>query len=90
VARALDEASERVLVVDDQSSIRRLIARMVGTTGHPVDTASSAAEARKALAAQDFALVICDLRMGESFSTPFSKRKAKSGRSWRVRPRRRL
>jgi PAS domain S-box-containing protein len=67
VARALDEASERVLVVDDQSSIRRLIALMVGTTGHPVDTASSAAEARKALAAQDFALVIGDLRMsGES------------------------
>jgi PAS domain S-box-containing protein len=60
---ALDETSERVLVVDDQSSIRRLIARMVATTGHPVDTASSAAEARDWLAARDFALVICDLRM---------------------------
>jgi PAS domain S-box-containing protein len=65
--RALDEAAERVLVVDDQSSARRLIARMVATTGHPVDTAASAAEAREELAAQDFALVICDLRMpGES------------------------
>jgi PAS domain S-box-containing protein len=67
VARALDEATERVLVVDDHSSMRQLIARMVETTGHPVDMAASAAEARAALAAQDFALVICDLRMpGES------------------------
>jgi PAS domain S-box-containing protein len=63
VARVLDEASERVLVVDDEHSIKRLIARMVATTGHRVDTVSSAAEAREGLAAQDFALVICDLRM---------------------------
>jgi PAS domain S-box-containing protein len=63
VARAHDEGLEQVLVVDDQSSMRRLIARMVETTGHPVDTASSAAEARAALAVQDFALVICDLGM---------------------------
>jgi PAS domain S-box-containing protein len=63
MARALDEASERVLVVDDESSVRRLIARMVGMTGHPVETASGAAEARERLAAQEFALVVCDLRM---------------------------
>ena len=63
MARALDEVTERVLVVDDEISVRRLIARMVKTTGHPVDTASSAAEAKEGLAAQEFALVICDLRM---------------------------
>jgi PAS domain S-box-containing protein len=63
VAGAVEEASERVLVVDGQSATRRLIAQMVGATGHPVDTASSAAEAQEGLAAHDFALVICDLRM---------------------------
>jgi PAS domain S-box-containing protein len=56
-----------VLVVDDERSIRELIARMVTATGHRVETASSAAEAREWLVSQEFALAICDLRMpGES------------------------
>jgi PAS domain S-box-containing protein len=60
-------AHERVLVVDDESSMSRLIARMVSMTGHQVETAASAAEARERLALRDIALVICDLWMpGES------------------------
>jgi len=54
---------DRVLVVDDEEMMRRLIARMVRATGHPVETAANAVEAREWLAAGDFALVICDLRM---------------------------
>ena len=56
-----DKASERVLVVDDERSVRRLIAGMVETTGNRVEMASSAGEARERLAAHDFALVVCDL-----------------------------
>jgi putative two-component system response regulator len=58
---------ERVLVIDDDEGMRRLIARMVEDTGHPVEAAADAAEARMRLAAVRFALVICDLNMpGES------------------------
>jgi response regulator RpfG family c-di-GMP phosphodiesterase len=59
--------SERVLVIDDDEAIRLLIARMVEDTGHPVEAAADAAQARMWLAAARFALVICDLNMpGES------------------------
>jgi putative two-component system response regulator len=62
-------AGERVLVVDDEEPMRRLIARIVDRAGHAVETAADAAEARMWLANSDFALVICDLSMpGESGS----------------------
>ena len=49
--------------------MRRVIGRMVSTTGLPVETAASAAEARDWLAAASFSLVICDVHMpGESGS----------------------
>ena len=57
----------RVLVVDDDESMRRLIARMVTDAGHTAETAADAAQARRALASDGFSLVICDLNMpGES------------------------
>jgi putative two-component system response regulator len=49
--------------------MRRVIGRMVSATGHPVETAASAVEARDWLAAAPFSLVICDVHMpGESGS----------------------
>jgi putative two-component system response regulator len=61
------ELPEQVLVVDDDESIRRLIARMVTDAGHSAHTVAGAAEARRALAETGFSLVICDLSMpGES------------------------
>jgi putative two-component system response regulator len=56
-----------VLVIDDEEAVRGLIARLVRRCGHEVETAADASEARKLLAAGEFALAICDLRMpGES------------------------
>jgi putative two-component system response regulator len=47
--------------------MRGVIRRMVSATGHPVETAASASEARDWLAAAPFSLVICDVHMpGES------------------------
>jgi putative two-component system response regulator len=43
--------------------MRRVIGRMVSATGHPVETAASAVEARDWLAAAPFSLVICDVHM---------------------------
>jgi putative two-component system response regulator len=49
--------------------MRRVIRRMVSATGHPVETAAGATEAREWLAAASFSLVICDVQMpGESGS----------------------
>lgn len=54
---------QRVLVVDDDEAVRRLIARMVSATGHVVETSPDASDARRRLVTGDFALVICDLHM---------------------------
>jgi putative two-component system response regulator len=60
-------ASEQILVVDDETMIRRLLERVVGDTGHVVETAANGTEAREWLEASRFAVVICDLDMpGES------------------------
>ncbi len=63
----MSAGAERVLVVDDDEAMRRLIARMVSDAGHAADTAADAAEAREALGVDGYSLVICDLNMpGES------------------------
>ncbi len=65
IARTTDP--ERVLVIDDEEPVRRLIARLVREAGHAVETAADAVEARLRFTTGDFALVICDLNMpGES------------------------
>jgi putative two-component system response regulator len=59
---------DRVLVVDDEEPVRRMIARMVTSSGEwECETAADAAEARTLMARSGFALVICDVNMpGES------------------------
>ncbi len=57
----------RVLVVDDEDAIRRLHVRALRVDGHDLSEASSAAEARRALAARSIDLVLSDVTMpGES------------------------
>jgi putative two-component system response regulator len=59
---------DRVLVVDDEEPVRRMIARMVTSGGEwECETAADAAEARMLLARRGFSIVICDVNMpGES------------------------
>ena len=54
---------QRVLVVDDEESIRRAIGRFLKTRGFDVVTAESGAEALEHLAQQPFVLMVCDVRM---------------------------
>lgn len=57
----------RVLVVDDEEAISRLVARVLEPAGHVCMVAANVAEAREALAANDFDLVVADVQMpGES------------------------
>ncbi|GIV93888.1 MAG: hypothetical protein KatS3mg056_2597 [Chloroflexus sp.] len=54
---------QRVLVVDDEETIRHMLQRLLGELGHQTTTVGDVDEAMKALATQPFDLVITDLRM---------------------------
>jgi DNA-binding NtrC family response regulator len=54
---------ERLLLVDDEESFRKLVARELGRAGYVVEAAGSVAEAREAIARESFHLVLLDLRL---------------------------
>jgi len=53
----------RVLVVDDDEPLARVMARTLRVRGFECDVALSGAEARKLVAAQDYALALLDVRL---------------------------
>ena len=53
----------RLLVVDDEASVRDLLSLLFGNEGFHVETVRSTAEARQALSAGAFDLVLCDILM---------------------------
>jgi putative two-component system response regulator len=53
----------RILVVDDEAEIRRLIERFLSEQGHHIRTASSVSEALEILGTEAFELVLTDLQM---------------------------
>lgn len=66
-SRALTDDAQHILVVDDDSRIRSLLARFLMDHGYRVTTAASAAEARDRLAGLTFDLLVLDVMMpGES------------------------
>ena len=57
----------RILIVDDDETVRSMLTRMLGRNGYECASAENGAEARKALAGGQFDLALCDLNMpGES------------------------
>jgi putative two-component system response regulator len=59
--------NRKILVVDDEEPIRRLLAYLLESHGYSVDSAADAREARHKLEEQPFALMLCDVNMpGES------------------------
>jgi DNA-binding response OmpR family regulator len=53
----------RILVVDDDEAILRMIRLTLVTEGYAVTTAADGVEGLRALAMQDFALIVLDLQM---------------------------
>ncbi len=53
----------QILVVDDERSVREFLSIYLKRAGHEVELAASAAQARTAIAAREFDLIITDLRM---------------------------
>ncbi|MDP3029859.1 MAG: response regulator [Deltaproteobacteria bacterium] len=57
----------KVLVVDDEEPVRRLLGQILENNGYDCTPAANAAEARERLKEQSFELVLCDMKMpGES------------------------
>lgn len=54
---------QRILIVDDEPSIRKVLAAHLTKLGHEVDTAAGGEEALDALAGAPFDLVVTDLKM---------------------------
>jgi putative two-component system response regulator len=55
---------ERVLIVDDEEQVCRLMGRILAQDGYRCSLANSTAEARELLMAQHFQLAICDINLG--------------------------
>ncbi|HYW32304.1 MAG TPA: HD domain-containing phosphohydrolase [Gemmatimonas sp.] len=62
-AALADDALRRVLIVDDESTIRLALSRFLRTRGFDVETAESGDMALEMLRSSRFSLMICDLRM---------------------------
>jgi putative nucleotidyltransferase with HDIG domain len=62
-SRGMDAPVQRVLVVDDEESIRRAIGKFLRSRGFEVETAESGAQALDQLAQKPFVLMLCDVRM---------------------------
>ncbi|MBA3051662.1 MAG: response regulator [Candidatus Omnitrophica bacterium] len=57
--------NRKILVVDDEETIRSVCAMILQTAQYEVDTASGISEAMGKLSSADYGLVLTDLRMGE-------------------------
>ena len=55
--------TERILCVDDDEQIRRLVMRVVSSAGHDCSSASDATEARARLSEEEYAVVLCDIEL---------------------------
>ena len=64
-ARSSEPAQPRVLVVDDEDTIRTALARFLRGQGYEVEVVESGAEALAALERQRFVVMLCDVRMPE-------------------------
>ena len=60
---AAPDALRRVLVVDDEETIRLALSRFLKQRGYEVETAGSGSAALDALSRRKYALMVCDLRM---------------------------
>jgi putative two-component system response regulator len=63
VAASVDHSLRRILVVDDETTIRLALSRFLRTRGFEVEAADSGTAALEALQRQRFSLMLCDLRM---------------------------
>ena len=59
----LDEAKQRLLVVDDEPAVRRALTRVLTRAGYDCVEAGDSDQAKKLVTEQDFALVLSDMNL---------------------------
>lgn len=69
----------RILVVEDEPTVARLIADVLGEDGHMVDTTLDSREALQLAQARRYDLVICDLRMPHLDGRAFYRQLVRGG-----------
>jgi DNA-binding response OmpR family regulator len=60
---------KRILIVEDDESLRRIYSRLLGGTGHTLTLAGGAGEARSLLASASYDLMITDYELGDGKGT---------------------
>jgi len=60
---ALPESAYRLLVVDDEESIREVFGRVLKRAGYQVDTAADGLAAWEAIRKRDYDLILCDINI---------------------------
>src|SRR5690606_36881812 len=70
--------SARILVVDDEANIRKLLDEILSEEGYEVTTAADAEEARQARKRSDFDLVLLDIWMPDTDGISLLKEWAES------------
>lgn len=73
-------SSRRILIVDDDSNVVRILARTFERSGYAVTTARNGAQAHETLATQDpFAAMICDIQMPQLTGRELCQKLASEG-----------
>ncbi len=67
-------AEKRLLIIDDEESMRHMLQVMLQKAGYAVQTAADGVEGLEQIAKQDFDFVLCDLRMPNMDGMTFLKK----------------
>jgi DNA-binding NtrC family response regulator len=62
----------KILIIDDELKLRSLMTRVIGLEGYDVSEASDARSAKKMLEKEEFAVVICDVKLPDANGIEFT------------------
>ena len=62
---SFEHEKKKVLIVDDESGMRHMLSVLLEREGYAIDTAQNGKEGLEKIKANDYALVLCDIRMPE-------------------------
>ena len=66
-------AQKRLLVIDDEETMRHMLSKVLGKTGYIVETASNGYEALEMIQNSDFEFILCDIKMPNMSGMDFLK-----------------
>jgi two-component system response regulator AtoC len=73
LSQACGQGPRRLLVIDDESNMRHMLAAMLKNSGYSVDTASEGLEGMKMLERSSYDFILCDIKMPKMDGMMFLK-----------------